>query len=110
MHVARIRGALSLVVLAVAAACGSSEPSGPNASTPSAIARVSGNGQVGLVGTSLSLPLIVKVTGTSGAPIKGATVTFAVPVGPQRCRRRRQPPTHRDKPRLRSHWAPPPAT
>jgi len=81
MHVARIRGALSLVVLAVAAACGSSEPSGPNASTPSAIARVSGNGQVGLVGTSLSLPLIVKVTGTSGAPIKGATVTFAVTGG-----------------------------
>jgi hypothetical protein len=81
MHVARIRGALSLVALAVAAACGSSEPSGPNASSPSAIVRVSGNGQVGLVGTSLSLPLIVKVTGTSGAPIKGATVTFAVTAG-----------------------------
>ncbi|HEV8497302.1 MAG TPA: hypothetical protein VGQ56_10590 [Gemmatimonadaceae bacterium] len=81
MHAARIRGALSLVALAVAAACGSSEPSGPNASSPSAIVRVSGNGQVGLVGTSLSLPLIVKVTGTSGAPIKGATVTFAVTAG-----------------------------
>src|SRR5436190_15450317 len=81
MFVVRIRGALSLVALAIAAACGSSEPSGPNTSTPSAIARVSGNGQVGLVGTSLSLPLIVKVTGTSGTPIKGATVTFAVTSG-----------------------------
>src|SRR6266699_3719970 len=81
MFAVRIRGALTVAALAAAAACGSSEPSGPSTSTPSAIGRVSGNGQVGLVGTSLSLPLIVKVTGTSGTPIKGASVTFAVTSG-----------------------------
>jgi hypothetical protein len=81
MFVVRIRGALFVAALAVAAACGSSEPSGPNTSTPSAIARVSGNGQVGLIGQPLSLPLIVKVTGASGVAVKGATVTFAVTAG-----------------------------
>jgi len=81
MSVVRIRGALTLAALAAMTACGSSEPSGPNTSTPSAIARISGNGQVGLVGTSLSLPLVVKVTGSGGAAIKGASVTFAVTSG-----------------------------
>jgi hypothetical protein len=81
MFVVRIRGALFVAALAAAAACGSSEPSGPNSSTPSAIALVSGNGQVGLVGQALSLPLIVKVTGANGAPVKGSTVTFVVTAG-----------------------------
>lgn len=81
MLVVRIRGALSLAALAAVAACGSSEPSGPSTSTPSAIARVSGNGQVGLVGQPLSLPLVVKVTGASNTPIKGVSVMFAVVSG-----------------------------
>jgi hypothetical protein len=81
MFAVRIRGALSIAALAAAAACGSSEPAGPGNTTPSAIGRVSGNGQVGLVGTALSLPLIVKVTGSGSTPIKGASVTFAVTGG-----------------------------
>lgn len=81
MFAVRMRGALSLAALAAAAACGSSEPSGPGTTAPSAIVRVSGNGQSGLVGQPLSLPLVVKVTGASSAPVKGTSVTFAVTSG-----------------------------
>ncbi|HEX4681339.1 MAG TPA: hypothetical protein VH277_01450, partial [Gemmatimonadaceae bacterium] len=42
---------------------------------------MSGNGQTGLVGTSLSLPLVVKVTNSSGAAMSGVTVNFAVTSG-----------------------------
>ena len=42
---------------------------------------VSGNGQVGIVGATAVSPLVVKVTGASNTPIKGASVTFAVTVG-----------------------------
>ena len=81
MLAARIRGVLAFIALAVAAACGSSEPAGPASGAPSAIGRISGNGQVGLVGQPLSLPLVVKVTGSGGTPIKGSSVTFAVTSG-----------------------------
>jgi hypothetical protein len=81
MLVVRIRGVLGLAALAAAAACGSSEPSGPTSGTPSAISPISGNGQVGIIGQPLSLPLVVKVIGASNTPIKGASVTFAVTVG-----------------------------
>lgn len=81
----RARGAFTLgalAALATIAACGggTSEPSNP-APTPGAVAIVSGNGQTGLVGTQLSLPLIVKVTSTAGAAISGATVNFSVTSG-----------------------------
>jgi hypothetical protein len=69
----------------LAAACGggTSEPGGTNGgnTTPSAVAIVSGNGQTGLVGQPLSLPLTVKVTNSAGAAVKGASVTFAVTSG-----------------------------
>jgi len=81
MRACRIRATLSFAALAAVAACGNSEPSGPGTITPSGITRVSGNGQVGLIGQPLSLPLIVKVTGSGNTPVKGASVTFAVTVG-----------------------------
>jgi hypothetical protein len=82
MFALRVRGALLVGVAGIAAACGGSgtEPSGPTPVTPSAVAIVSGNGQVGLVGSALSTPLVVKVTSGSAA-VKGATVTFAVTAG-----------------------------
>ncbi len=70
-----------LTAVLVVAACGGSEPSGPSTTTPSAIAMISGNGQVGLVGQALSSPLVVKVTNSSGNPVKGVAVTFAVTTG-----------------------------
>lgn len=75
----RIGEVASIIAVITAAACGGggSEPSGGG---PSAIDIVSGNGQVQLVGSSLSKPLVVKVT-ASGSPVKGATVTFAVTSG-----------------------------
>ncbi len=77
----RIRGALSFAVLLAVAACGGggTEPGG-NKPTPSAIAIVSGNNQVGSVGAALSLPLVVQVS-SNGTPLSGVTVNFAVTTG-----------------------------
>jgi hypothetical protein len=80
MLASRIRVAVSLGVVMAAAACGggSSEPAGP--SGPSAVDIVSGNGQVQLIGTALTSPLVVRVT-SGGSPVPGKTVTFAVVTG-----------------------------
>jgi hypothetical protein len=67
-------------VVAVAAACGS-DSTGTGSNSPSAMTIVSGNGQVGLVGTALALPLVVKVTSSSGTPVAGIGVQFAVQSG-----------------------------
>jgi hypothetical protein len=66
------------VVAVAACGGGSSEPSG--SSGPSAVDIVSGNGQVQLIGSPLTTPLVVRVT-TNGTVVKGATVTFAVAAG-----------------------------
>jgi hypothetical protein len=63
------------------AACGGSEPTGTGNDSPSNLTIVSGNGQVGLLGTALAAPLVVKVTGSSGAPLAGVSVQFTVSSG-----------------------------
>jgi hypothetical protein len=62
MLVRHVRGAVSLLSVVMVAACGggSAEPTG--SSGPSALDIVSGNGQVQLVGTPLTNPLVVRVT------------------------------------------------
>jgi len=72
---------LTAVAAMVATACGSgtSEPKGNAAA--SSIQIVSGNGQVGLVGQTLSTPLEVKVLSNTGTPLSGVTVTFVVTSG-----------------------------
>jgi hypothetical protein len=64
-------------------ACGGSgtEPGGGVDRNPSNVAAVSGNNQTGLFGSTLSTPLVVKVTTSAGAAVSGATVTFAVASG-----------------------------
>jgi hypothetical protein len=80
MLASRIRGALKVCsVLAIAACANNSEPNTPP-NTPSALDVVSGNGQVGLVGAALSLPLTVRVT-SSGTAVSGVSVTFTVVSG-----------------------------
>lgn len=79
MFASRVRGALSLCAVLAVAACGSSSEPNPGTS-PSAVDIVSGNGQVGLVGVALSLPLTVRVS-ANGNPVTGVTVTFAVASG-----------------------------
>lgn len=77
----RARVGLSLLVGSVVAACGgSSEPTGTG-STPATLNVVGGNGQSGLVGQTLSQPLVVKVASSSGSAVRGVQVTFAVTAG-----------------------------
>jgi hypothetical protein len=68
-------------VVALAAACGGSDSTGTGSNSPSNMTIVSGNGQVGLVGTALALPLVVKVTSSSGTALAGIGVQFAVQSG-----------------------------
>jgi adhesin/invasin len=51
------------------------------AATPSVIALVSGDAQAGVVGTGLTLPMVVKVTDQTGAPVSGVTVNFVASGG-----------------------------
>lgn len=80
MSALRLRGALTLVCAAAfAAACNDSTgPKGPRAQVVTAF---SGNGQSGTVGAALALPLVARVTDSTGKPVPGATVTFAVTSG-----------------------------
>jgi hypothetical protein len=64
----------------VATACGS-DSTGTGSNSASNISIVSGNGQVGLIGTALALPLVVKVTGSSGTALAGVSVQFTVQSG-----------------------------
>lgn len=57
-------------------------PSDPNSSAfASAIRQVSGDAQVGPIGSTLTQLLTVKVIDAGGLPVQGATVTFAVRTG-----------------------------
>lgn len=77
----RSRGTLTRIVVALAlGACGESEGSGPiepNASDLR-IAIESGDGQHGVVGTSLSQFLVVRVTVGEVAPAEGVAVEWSV--------------------------------
>ena len=74
-----IRGACRIFALLVAAGCGNgTEPTGPRVKS---LTSVSGDNQTGLVGTSLSNPLIVEATGTDGKAAVGVTVSFRVTSG-----------------------------
>ena len=77
----RMWGIFALGLIAAAAGCGGSPTDNHPALTPSAVAATSGNGQVGKIGTALTQPLVVRVTNTNGAPVKGVTVAFAVTSG-----------------------------
>lgn len=80
MITSRTRGVFSVAIAVIAVACES--PAGPPAAPPpGAVSVVSGNGQVGLVGQALSVPLVVKVASSSGVAVKGAGVVFAVTTG-----------------------------
>jgi uncharacterized protein (TIGR03437 family) len=46
-----------------------------------AIVAVEGNGQQGLAGTELAMPLVVRVAGSGGIPVNAATVDFRVESG-----------------------------
>lgn len=72
--------ALSLLAtLAVLAACDG--PSDPASRRPAEVVPVSGSGQVGRVGETLTQPLVVRVVDRNGRPVLRAPVTFAVRSG-----------------------------
>ena len=77
----RLRVVLSLAAALSVAACGSDSTGTGGSNSPANLTVISGNGQVGLVGTLLSQPLVVKVTNSSGTTISGIVVTFTVASG-----------------------------
>ena len=82
MLVGRSRAVLVLAAGLWGAACGGSDSTGTTSTTtPSGLTIVSGNGQVGLIGTALAQPLVVKVTSATGAPLAGIAVQFSVASG-----------------------------
>jgi hypothetical protein len=82
MSVGRLRGMLGLAAAVVAVACGDGGTN-PNtrSATPSVLSIISGDGQTGLVGTTLSIPLTVRVLSASNTSVANATVNFAVTQG-----------------------------
>jgi hypothetical protein len=67
-----------LALLWIASGCSSDDggPSGLLGQGPTQIAIVSGNAQVGFVGTQLALPIVFLVTDTNGTPLSGVPVQF----------------------------------
>ena len=78
----RGRTFLSLMVSAAVSLLGAcTDSTGPSAARAAAIAAVSGTGQSGTVGTTLSSPVVFEVTTAADAPVSGVTVSFAVTSG-----------------------------
>jgi trimeric autotransporter adhesin len=80
MHRIRWITALGVAAAAAATACGggNSTPPGP---TPTQIAKVSGDSQIGAAGATLPTPFSVVVKDASGSPLANATVSWAVTDG-----------------------------
>jgi hypothetical protein len=78
MNARRLRAALAAIVALLGAACG--DDTGPDV-TPRTIEIVSGDGQGALPGEIAPEPLRVRVTGSDGQPLAGATVGWTVTSG-----------------------------
>jgi len=73
---------VGVLALVAAAACGDGGTSPKTRSaTPAVLSIVSGNGQTGLVGSALSIPLTVRVVSASNTSVANAVVSFAVTQG-----------------------------
>jgi hypothetical protein len=82
MIVARARAVVAVVAVLAASACDSSTPPEPIVkAAPPTLDAVAGNGQTGLVGTTLPIPLRVVATTSTGDPMVNATVNFVVTSG-----------------------------
>src|SRR3954463_1242815 len=82
MSAGRYRMIVGVLALVAAAACGDGGTSPKTRSaTPAVLSIVSGNGQTGLVGSALSIPLTVRVVSASNTSVANAVVTFAVTQG-----------------------------
>jgi hypothetical protein len=72
-------GVLTCTLASSLAACGDS--TSPASETPANIEAVSGAGQSGAVGTTLTSPVVFEVTSATDAPVAGIQVNFAVTTG-----------------------------
>lgn len=70
---------IALTTAALAAACGDDGTTDPN--VPRALTRVSPDSQSTLAGVVMTEPLVVRVTGASGAPLAGAEVAWTIVSG-----------------------------
>ena len=71
-------GAVLVIGLCIS---GCSDASGTLSLVPSELRKISGDGQSGVAGSSLSAPLIIRVSDTNGNPVAGVRVTWTVPTG-----------------------------
>ena len=79
----QLRGAfaaMAIGALSFLSAC-KSDVAAPKPSSAAKLAVLSGDGQSGLVGTTLQTPLEVQVTSKDGSPLANVLVTFAVTLG-----------------------------
>lgn len=82
MPVARLRVLLGISTMLAAMACGDGGTNPDRgATTPALLSVVSGNGQTGLTGSQLAIPLTVHVVSGTGKSVANATVSFSVSSG-----------------------------
>lgn len=85
MSVARLRAGVCVASILAAVACGDNSgtnpPEPPVSPAPPTLDVLSGNGQTGLINTTLPQQLQVVATGSDGNPMSGVTVNFAVTSG-----------------------------
>src|SRR5512144_539180 len=77
----RFASLLAFCLCTVVAASGSDGLVLPEESRPAKIVIVSGDGQSGAAGATLSLPLVVKVTDALDRPVEGQAVAFTIDAG-----------------------------
>ncbi len=72
---------VAAALLTSVAGCGGGDLLLPQDTAPAAITPIAGNGQTGLVGAELAVPLVVRVDDVEGEPVANALVAFQLAAG-----------------------------
>ncbi len=74
----RLVSIAAFALMAGIAGCGGDKLTLPGDATPTKIEKITGDGQAGIVGTELPLPLVVKVTDELGRPVANQAVSYTI--------------------------------